>query len=308
MKITYYRFNLITYYMKRRQILSLLTFAAVVMLVIAACSKTPPKKPSLAVSIAPQKYLLEQIVGDKYDIVTLLPANSNPETYDPSVNSIMGMQKSLIFFRIGTIGFEQASIGKIAENLPELKIVNSGAGIPLAEGTHQGPRGYDPHVWSSVKNARIIARNMYDALVKNIPKDEKYFTRRYRVLDRDLAQLDSTLAAELASSRGAAFVIQHPSLTYFANDYGLRQMPLEINGKEPSASQMRTRLDEISTASPRVFFLEKGHKGSQTESLARDLNIPTAEISLLDYDWKKNLLTVARAIATHPDTTARKGN
>ncbi len=76
---------------------------------VSACSQQDGSKPTLTVTIAPQKYLLDKITGDKYDVVSMLSANADPETYDPTVTSMMGVQKSDLFFRVGTIGFEQAA-------------------------------------------------------------------------------------------------------------------------------------------------------------------------------------------------------
>lgn len=274
---------------------------------LGACNHQDSEKPSLAVTIAPQKYLLERIVGDKYDIVTLLSASADPETYDPAVSSLMGLQKSEIFFRVGTLGFEQASLGKIAEASPDLKIVNCSVGIPLSEGTHGGPNGYDPHVWTSVRNARVMAKNMYEALVQLHPKEKEYFRHRYELLDRDLASMDSTISVMLAPSKGESFVIRHPSLTYFAKDYGLRQVSLELNGKEPTPAQMRHRLDEVRDSKAALFFIEKGHASDATRNIATSLNLPVTEISLLDYDWKENMLNVARAVAETAPDSARSG-
>lgn len=282
-----------------RLLTALLCIAVAAVTLLPACSGKSPSRPSLAVSIAPQKYLLENIVGKKYDIFTLLPPNSDPETYDPSVNSMTGMQKSCIFFRLGTIGFEQAILGKVAENFPDLKIVNSSAGIPLVSGTHAGPGGFDPHVWTSVRNARIIVRNMYLAMLQQDPSQKKNLTRRYQRFDAELAALDSTIRVMLAPCKGAAFVIRHPSLSYFAKDYGLRQLSLETEGKEPSPGQMRERLDSIKKAGAKVFFIEKGHPNASLINLAEEMGIPVAEISLLDYDWKENMLTLARAVAAN---------
>lgn len=296
--------------MKRLYLLAaaLLILLAALPVVITGCGGSRIDRPTLAVSIAPQKYLLEKIVGSDYNVITLLPPNSDPETYDPSVSTLSGLQKSDIYFRLGTIGFEQAIIGKISENLPELKIVDTSVDIPLASGTHSGPLGTDPHVWTSVRNGGVIASNMQKALVKNYPGKEKELTRRYRQLDAELAELDSTLTAILAPCKGSAFVIRHPSLTYFARDYGLTQLSLEHDGKEPSAKQLADRLEAIKAAKPVVFFLEKGHSNAAMEDLAAQMNIPTVEISLLDYDWKETLLTMARAIASKAAAAPGQGD
>lgn len=284
--------------MRRQYSILLPAVVLTLLLLVCACARRQSDRPSLAVSIAPQKYLLERIVGDRYDIVTLLSAGADPETYDPSATSLLALQKSDMFFRVGTIGFEQAALGKIAENIPGLRIVNCSAGIPLVQGTHGSDRSNDPHVWVSVKNARIMARNMYEALMKQPHADHRYFTANYNRLDSELAQLDSTLTVMLAPQRGKSFAIKHPSLSYFARDYGLNQLSLELDGKEPSPAQMQQRIDQVRQADALVFFMEKGHANDASRNIASSLGIPVVEISLLDYDWKNNIIAVASALAT----------
>lgn len=263
---------------------------------VAGCAREVTN-PTLAVSIAPQKWLLDKIVGDKYEVVTLLTPEANPETYDPSTGSLMALQRSKIYFRTGTIGFEQASLPKIAENFPDLRIANSGKGISFVEGTHNGPAGFDPHIWTSVRNARVMAKNMYEEVVKLDPANKAYYDRRYRNLDNELVDLDNELASRLASKKGSSFVIQHPSLSYFAKDYGLVQITLEQGGKEPTPKQMQQRLREAEKADATVFFVEKSHDSPAIRNIAEQLNLPVHEVTLLDYDWDKNLMKVADAIA-----------
>lgn len=284
--------------MRGRFYLSVTLWAVALALVVwtTGCRRETTSRPSLAVSIAPQKYLLERITGDRYDIVTLLSAGSDPETYDPAAASLMSLQKSDIFFRVGTIGFEQAAIGKIAENMPDLRIVNCSAGIPLITGTHGSDHSFDPHVWVSVKNARVMAKNMYEAVMKNAGTNARYFTTNYHRLDADLAAMDSSLTIMLAPVKGRAFAIKHPSLSYFARDYGLKQLSLELDGKEPTPAQMKERMDWVRSSDALAFFVERGHLNGATRALASQLGLPTTEISLLDYDWNDNIMVVARAL------------
>ena len=97
--------------------IGLLGLGAVMLMVLACCGSKPTDgKPTLTVSIPPQKYLLEQIVGDKYEVNSLLAPGTNPENYDPSMNHLVGLQRSEAYFRLGNLGFEAAALPKISEN------------------------------------------------------------------------------------------------------------------------------------------------------------------------------------------------
>mgnify|MGYP002508366469 FL=1 len=97
-----------------------------------------PTKPVLTVSIQPQKYLLERIVGDKFDVQCLLAKGANPESYEPNMTHLINLEKSHIYFSIGNLGFELAIKNKLQVNAPQLKVVNCSQGIQLLQGTHSG--------------------------------------------------------------------------------------------------------------------------------------------------------------------------
>lgn len=264
---------------------------------LASACKHEQAKPTLAVSIAPQKWILEQLVGDKYDIVTLLTPDADPERYDPQVNTFKNLQHAKLYFRVGTIGFEMASLEKLAENFPQLKVVNSSQGIKLIEGTHPGPHGRDPHIWTSVKEVRVMAKNMHDELVKTDPNEKKYYDRRFAEFNKRLDNLDAKIRAKLKDHQGEPFVITHPSLSYFAKDYGLRQISLEVAGKEPSPRQLRARQDEAKQSGAKVFIIDRAHDNKQIRNTAKQLGMDVREVSILDYDWDDSMLQIADAIA-----------
>jgi zinc transport system substrate-binding protein len=286
---------------------------AVILTVIAGCSSKEDDNPTLTVTLPPQKYILEQIVGDTYTVNSLLAPGTDPETFDPSINHITGLQKSQAYFRIGNIGFEQASLAKITENYPNLPIINSSKGIKLIKGTHDAnhghkkgrnhpegpepPEAFDPHVWVTPNNMKIMANNMYETVCQLNPSKKGMYTKRYKKLLLELKILDDSINSILSNSTNRNFAIWHPSLTYFAQDYGLKQLAIEGEGKEIPPSIFKQRLDSLKLIGPKVFFIEKEHDPSQSETLAAQTGIRTETISLTDYDITDNILKIAHAIA-----------
>lgn len=269
---------------------------------LAACSAGPSDKPIVTVSIEPQKYLLEQITGDKVEVRTLIANGANPETYDPSLNHVLNLSKSIGFLRMGNIGFEAAILDKIREEDPDLPIYNTSLGIIPVVGTHShdgvSHDAVDPHTWSSVKNAKIIADNMLKAMIEIDPANKGYYTRNHDRFAHHLDSLDNALAAKLAPHAGEAFMVWHPSLSYFARDYGLVQIPAgNADNKEVAITALKESIDHADEHQVRIFFYQKDFDSRQAESLSGQLDIRRESINPLNYDWEKEITSIADAIA-----------
>ena len=272
---------------------------------ITGCSSDKATtKNVLTVSIPPQKYLLKKIVGDKFEVNSLLAPGTNPENYDPSINHLTGLQNSRAYFRIGNIGFEIASLQKISENFPELEIINSATGISYITGTHShchnGHHSHyaDPHIWTSVKNAKIIATNMYEAMAKLDPDNKNFYKQRYDSLCNELIALDDSISSIMSNHKGETFVVWHPSLTYFARDYELNQLSIEYEGKETSAKQLQSKIETAQKLSPKIFFFQKEYDSRQSESISNQLGNRLIPLNLVSEDWDSEMLKIANAFTT----------
>lgn len=269
--------------------------------IFAACAGSPPEQKIVTVSIEPQKYLLEQITGDKVQMRCLLSDGANPETYDPAMTHMLNLQKSLGYLRMGNIGFEAALLDKIKEANPGLPIYNTSEGVTPVKGTH-GHDGVaheitDPHTWSSVKNAKIIIRNMLNAMVRLDPSNEAYYHHNHDRFAARLDSLDSVLTARLAPMRGKAFMIWHPSLSYFARDYGLEQIVIGGDGhKEMSAANLRDVIDHAHDSGARVFFYQKDFDGRQVSVLSDIIDAQEVTVNPLSYNWEEEIEATANAL------------
>ncbi len=271
---------------------------------LSGCMGRPEYKPAVTVSIQPQKYMLEQIVGDKWDVRCLLTNGANPESYDPSMTHLLNLENSKAYMRIGNIPFESAIINKIHNNNPGLRLYNTSDGVALIKGTHvrEGARGdaaaeVDPHTWTSVRNVRKIASNMYDAMVEIDPKNKAYYSGRFKKFLRSLDSLDMTIDSILEPCRGASFVVWHPSLSYFARDYGLHQIALSPEGKEMSVDDISRAVESARRDSACVMFFQKDADSRQAQTVNAQIGARVVNINPLAYDWKEEMLNIARAVA-----------
>ncbi len=292
------------------RIFSLIAFAMtmLVLCVTVSCGRKIEEKPVITVSIQPQKFFLEKIVGDKMTVKCLLANGGNPESYEPSLAHLLNLEKSRAYFKIGNIGFESAIINRVHNNNPDLKIYNNSDGIDLLVGTHGeccnhhhhhgDNHDVDPHTWSSVKNARVIVGNMYRAVVELDSVNETYYTGNYNRFIAELDSIDRTITVLLQDKQGTAFVVWHPSLSYFARDYGLEQISVGQEGKESSVQQMQARLDEAREHNARVFFFQKDFDSRQASVVCEQTGVELTSINPLNYEWDKEIVMIANAIAS----------
>lgn len=264
----------------------------------ASCSGNPnPGQPvRYAVSYPMQRSLLCDIAGDSAEVFTLIPPGTDPETYEPSVQTLRSLENSRAYFILGTPGFEEAILRKVSDNLSEVKPVDCGKNIPHISDTH-GNGETDPHVWNSVRNAITIATAMRDWLVSHDPDHAAGYSRRYKDLTRRLTALDDSIAGILDDAKGKAFVVMHPSLSYFAHDYGLRQIAMETEGKEASPRQLSARMDEARKSGATVMIHDREHSSAAAESVARQLGLTLVSVSLNGDNWAEEMITIAKAIA-----------
>lgn len=292
--------------LKNKNSIVIIVLAIMVSIGVYTSCNTAPTKPVLAVSIQPQRYFLEKIVGDKFDVLCLLAQGSNPESYEPSMNHLINLERSKAYFRMGNIGFEFAILNKIKNNNPDLIIIDTSEGIDLLQGTHCGVHSHenshdhsheiDPHVWTSVPNAKIIARNMYKALLEIDSHNKKYYTKNYNALLAELSELETELSHKLDSLKGLAFAVWHPSLSYFARDYGLTQIAMENEGKEVAASSLKREIDMAREQNVKVLFYQKEFDSRQIQTINEQLGTEMVEINPMGYEWNLEMRKIGNAL------------
>ena len=259
------------------------------------------EKPLLTVTVEPQRYFAEAIAGNRFAVASMVPKGASPETYDPLPQQLVALSKSTAYLRIGYIGFEQVWMERLASNAPGLKVFDTSKGIELIHGGHEHAghaHDVEPHIWNSTVNAQLIARNTCDALCQLSPADSAYFKARCDSLCGRIRQTDS-LIRRLLAAPGAdkAFMIYHPALSYFARDYGLTQIPIEENGKEPSPARLKALVDTCRNRKVHVVFVQPEFDRHNAEAIAAQTGARIVGINPLSYDWEGEMKRVARTLS-----------
>ncbi|WP_321519595.1 metal ABC transporter solute-binding protein, Zn/Mn family [uncultured Bacteroides sp.] len=273
---------------------------------IGCTNKKEQNKKILTVTIEPQRYFTEQIAGDKFSVVSMVPKGSSPESYDPIPSQLVSLDKSEAYFRIGYIGFELTWFERLKENAPHMLVFDTSAGINLIldshhhhhgdnEGSNHSLKGIDPHIWNSPINVQIIANNTCKALCSLDKANEIYYIQRCNKLKQEIKNLDDTLKVILKNA-DKSFMIYHPALSYFARDYGLHQICIEEEGKEPSPAHLKELIQTCKKEGVRVIFVQQEFDKNNAELIAKETGTKIVSINPLSYDWKGEMIHIAQAL------------
>ena len=268
-----------------------------------ACGNTAQKseKAIITVTIEPLRYFTEAIAGENYQVVSMVPKGSSPESYDPTPQQLVNLSKSQAYFRIGHIGFEQAWMKKLEANCPDMKIYDTSKGIDLIRdkghwhGNHFHEGGVEPHIWNSTQNALIIADNIYQALCELDSTHQADYKNRLDSLKQSIRQTDAE-TRRLLENADSTFLIYHPALSYFARDYGLKQISIEEGGKEPSPAQLKDLIETCRNENIHTIFVQQEFDQRNAQLIAHELGLNIVSINPLSYDWTEEMLRTAKAL------------
>ena len=240
----------------------------------------------ITVSIEPLRYLTEQIVGDRFEVVTMVPKGSSPETYEPTARQMADLSESILYIKVGELGFERTWMPRLTSNAPHITVVNSSEGIT----SHIGD---DPHSWMSARNAIIMAHNIYEAVKRIDVKDSVFFRQRLDSLCSVIHATDKYIRQTTAQAHCKSFIIYHPALTYFASDYGLEQLALEEHGREPSAAELEQIISTARAKGVKTMFVQREFANRNVDIITNTIGARKVEINPLGYDWNKEMRRIA---------------
>jgi zinc transport system substrate-binding protein len=260
------------------------------------------------VSIVPQKYFVEKIGGTLVNVSVMVRPGANPATYEPKPRQMVALSRTNIYFAIG-VPFEKVWLKKIAAANPKMRIVNIQEGIikiPMethrkhGEGHHK--RTYnqivnDPHIWLSPTLVKIQVRNILKALVVVDQANKSAYEAGYKKFIIEIENLDAELKGIFTGKgAGAEFMVFHPSWGYFARTYGLKQIPVEIEGKDPKPADLQRLIKYAKKLGVKVIFVQPQFSSINASVIAQAIGGQIAFADPLALNWPDNLRQVATKI------------
>ncbi|TNF40150.1 MAG: zinc ABC transporter substrate-binding protein [Bacteroidetes bacterium] len=278
----------------------------IVVIIFSACNSKKTKQEEsgkfITVSILPQKTFVEKISGDDFTVNVLIPPGTSPAAYTLLPSQLEEISKSVIWFRIGYIGFEHSWKDKIEQANTKMKVVDLSEGLDLiAQGTmqhgdHVHPVGVDPHIWLSPVLVKQMAKRILDELSALNPGQSAKYKTNYLEFVKETDQLNIEISNKLKPFEGRKIIVFHPSLSYFARDYGLLQYSLESGGKEPTPQRMTELIDMANNENIKVMYIQGELDRDHAQVFAEEVKGKIIQVRPLDPAWAENLMEMTNII------------
>jgi len=268
------------------------------------------------VSILPQKYFVEQVGKERVEVRVMVPPGASPHTYEPKPRQMAAVSGARAYFAVGVI-FEEVWLDKIRASNPAMRVVHTDHGItklPMAFHDHHDGEKHpektdspenrkhetdhgarDPHIWLSPPLVVIQARNILKGLQEVDPEHAAFYAANCRAFISMVESLDQELRHVFADLKGRAFMVFHPSWGYFAHAYGLKQVPVEIEGKHPKPAQLKALIDYARAHRVQVVFAQPQFSSKSAEQVAREIGGRVAFADPMPLNWADHLREMAAA-------------
>lgn len=281
------------------KIIKIVSLLFLICFMVSCSTKTKQeRKKSITVSILPQKTFVKKIAGEEYAVNVLIPPGANPATYSLIPSQLTGIEGAAVWFRIGYIGFEYSWKDKISELNPAMKVVDLSEGLDLIKKNDPEGNitGIDPHTWLSPSCVKIMAGKIKDVLTELNPEAAQTYKINYLKFVKEIDQLHVQLMNIFHDVQGKKIIVYHPSLSYFARDYGLEQFSLEPGGKEPTPQTMVHLMKMAKDDEIKVIYIQGEVDKDQAQVFADETGGSIIQLAPLDPYWSENLLSMAKII------------
>jgi zinc transport system substrate-binding protein len=254
----------------------------------------------ITVSIAPFKYFVEEIAGNDFIVNVMVPAGSNPHIYEPFPEQINKLRRSVAYISNGYLGFEMTWLDRFYETNKTMKKLSLGDKIdPLvSDHRHEGEHveGADPHYWVSPKCALIMASSVKEFLCQLNPLQKQKYESNYQTLVSEIQKIDKKAQDSFSDIQSRSFMIYHPNLGYLARDYGLEEIPVEYDGKEPTPLRMKDLIDRARKERLKTIFVQKEYDTKNARAIANEIGAEIKIIDPLSEEWQKAIIDIIDAV------------
>ena len=257
------------------------------------------KKLTVAVSIVPQETFVRAVAGELVDIITMIPPGYSPTNYQPTPKQMLKFSESKVYFSVGVPTEEANLLPKVEDLNEDIKVVSLANKVgeiyphrTFSEEDHDH-QGKDPHIWLSPKRVKVMIGSIKDELIVLDPNNKPIYEKNADEYMAKLDELDHEIENTLNGCNGQSFIIYHPVLGYFADDYGLKMIPIEEDGKEITVKKLQEVIDMAKKENIKFVFYQQEFDSKQAETIAKEIGGATVKVVPLASNYIENLRAIA---------------
>ncbi|MCU4163162.1 metal ABC transporter solute-binding protein, Zn/Mn family [Carboxylicivirga caseinilyticus] len=283
--------------MKLKHTKILLLIISISVLIACNQNKTKNSKPTVSVSIGPQKYFVEQLTDTLLNVNVMVPPGASHATYSPTPSQLVKLSQSEAYFLMGHLSFETTWEDKLETANNKLKWYNLSKNITPIEGDHDHhhhddelcSHGVDPHTWTSPKEVKQIINNLKEALLELHPEFKETIEKNHQTFMAKIDELDARLLKLQSINPDLSFMIFHPAYTYLAQSYGFEQITIEFEGKTPTPARMQKTIQDAKKKNITTIYIQEEFDKTNAETIANSINSKTVQVNPLSENWLEEM-------------------
>jgi zinc transport system substrate-binding protein len=242
-------------------------------------------KLGVVVTIPPQVEFVERLGGEQVKVTLMVPPGKSPHTYEPTHSQMQEVSVADMYFKVGSgVEFEEMWLDEILGMNPGIRVVDSSVGVSIM--------GSDPHIWLSPLNAKVMVSNLCQGLKSLDPVNSTEYDERATTYLNELDDLDEYIRNEFANATTRKFMVYHPSWGYYASEYGLEQMPIEEEGKEPTLQGINNLIQQAQENNITAIFVSPQFDTDSAETIADQIDGEVIFVDPLPQYYLDNLRDV----------------
>lgn len=296
-------------------------FYLAIVLFFAFSSLASASKLNVAVTLQPYAKIVEEIGGDRVSVISMIPPNADPHSYEPKPGVLKTFSKADLYLSDSS-GLDQVWLPRFLSVNKKIEMVYISSGVSWMQESEDHHHGHhhdhhhhgedhhenkhkheenaslDPHLWTSPKQVIKLAENVLSALIKKDAASKSYYESRYQLFIEKWTSIDQFIEKTVSQipEKRRIFIVFHPSYGYLARDYGLIQRAIEVEGKEPKPQDLKALILEAQKNDIRAIFVQPQFSKRSAESIAKQLNAVVVSTDPLAYDIEKNLRNFIQAL------------
>lgn len=278
--------------MVNRGVLVLVAFLSLVCSCVSENDGSSSEQIKVVTTVAPLEEFIKSVGGDKIEVSVMVPPGAEPHTFEPNPSQMRQVAEADLYVQNGA-GLE-FWMDRILQVNEEMTIVDSSKGIDFVQ---ESPEEIDPHIWISLRNAAMQVKNICDGLIEVDPANKEYYLENRDSYLQSLGSLDAEFNNTFGSKEKRIFIVHHPAWTYFARDYGLEQVPLMENEKEPGPKYLSEVIDLAKKNNITTIFVEPEFNPKSAEVIAREMDAGIVYLDPLAGNYLENMRYAGEKIA-----------
>ncbi|HQL00298.1 MAG TPA: zinc ABC transporter substrate-binding protein [Smithellaceae bacterium] len=282
----------------------------VVILLALAVPGFAAQQIGVVATIAPLAEFVKEVGGERVFLTIMVPPGASPHTYEPTPGQLKALGRAKLYVKVGSgIEFERVWLDKVLAVNRTLSVCDASRGVELIEqakhrhGDHPHQRkdsvdsGQDPHIWTSPANAITMTQNICDGLIAIDPENEAHYRAGAEAYIQKLRDLKSRITKDLETAQSRKFMVFHAAWGYFAREFSLEQIALEVGGKEPSARDMTRLIRTAREHQISIVFAEPQFNAKSAQIIAKAIGGRVVLLDPLAENYLDNMETMAAAVA-----------